>query len=434
MEITLYNFSKRSNSTKQPSNGTIKHVTLKNECSIYNPIFIFSSNNHDFNYIKAFSNKYYYVTDIKHTPQNIIEVSCEMDILATYKYNILDSYAFVLYATKYYNTSLVDTRLSSNKNVIVNSTNASLSFIAKTQKMHIVSYIGNNGASYVALDDSALNRLCNAIQSNEFAELFNNPQNALAKVLTDTSSCITSCLYNPCTVTGAVKEIILAGGYAPGVTGYAVNRDTDMEIDIAIPWNFTDFRQCSKFTTLLIYLPGYGYQSLNADNYCGKNSIHLRANLDSVVGEITYLIDHKVKCSAVLSSNEQISTTTNGRGGILSTASTAIGSITGGIQPSSIFNSVISSLRTDVGSVGSNGGLTSFNAKHNITLYCISHDTNVAPENLTNNYGRPLNEVIYLNSLLGGYVECANASISANTSQENIEKINSYLNGGVYLE
>ena len=434
MKITLYNFSKRSNSTKQPSEGTEKHVALKSECSIYNPIFTFSSNDTDFNYIKAFSNNYYYVTDIKHTPQNFIEVSCEMDILATYKYNILDSYAFVLYATKKYNTSIVDTRLSSNKNVIVNSTDASLSFITKTQKMHIVSYIGTNGASYVALDDGALNRLCNAIQSNEFAELFNNPQNALAKILTDTSSCITSCLYNPCTVTGAVKEVILAGGYETGVTGYAVNRDTDMEIDISIPWNFTDFRQRSQFTTLLLYLPGYGYQSLNADNYCGKTSIHLRANLDSVVGEITYLIDHKVKCSATLSSNEQISTTTNGKGSIIATASTALGAITNGINPSSIFNSIISSLQTDAGSVGSNGGLTSFNAKHNITLYCISHNTNVEPSNLTNNYGRPLNEVVYLNSLLGGYVECANGSVSANCSLETIDKINSFLNGGVYLE
>ena len=73
MEITLYNFSKRSNSTKQPTNGTIKHVALKSECSIYNPIFTFSTNDIDFNYIKAFSNKFYYVTDIKHTPQNFVE-------------------------------------------------------------------------------------------------------------------------------------------------------------------------------------------------------------------------------------------------------------------------------------------------------------------------------------------------------------------------
>lgn len=433
MQITLYNFSKRVNSTKQPTQGTIKNVNLKSECSIYNPIFTFSNNETNFNYIKAWD-RFYYVTDIKHTPNNYIEVSCSIDLLASYKSNILNTNAFVLFSTNQFNSSIVDNRLSSNKNVIVKSTTANLSFTSSLVKRHIVSYIGTNGSNYVALTDEALGRLVTSIQSNEFAELFNDPQNALAKVLTDTSSCITSCIYNPCTVTGAVKEVILAGGYESGVTGNAVNRDSDMEIDISIPWNFTDFRQRSQFTSLLLYLPGYGYQPLNADNYNGKDSIHIRANLDSVVGEITYLIDHKTKCSATLSSQEQISTTSSGKGSVLGMVANGVGALaTGLVNPIGTFNTVVSSLETNPGSIGSNGGLTSFNAKHNITLYCISHNTNVEPSTLANNYGRPLNEVINIGSI-SGYCECANASVSAPTSQENIDVINNYLNGGVYIE
>ena len=433
MEITLYNFSKRVNSTKQPTQGTVKNVKLKSECSVYNPIFTFSTNDTNFNYIKAW-NKFYYVTDIKHTPNNFIEVSCDIDLLASYKSNITNTNAFVLYSTNHYNTSIVDNRLSSNKDVIINSTNAELSFTTGLQKRHIVSYIGPNGSNYIALTDDGLARLVTKVQSNEFAELFNDPKNALAKVLTDTSSCITSCIYNPCTVTGAVKEIILAGNYASGVTGNAVNRDSDMEIDISIPWNFTDFRQRSQFTTLLLYLPGYGYQPLNADNYAGKGTIHIRANLDSVVGEITYLIDHKTRCSTILSSQEQISTTTTGKGSVISMIGNSVGTLaTGVVNPIGIFNTITSSLETNVGNIGSAGGLTSFNAKHNITLYCISHNTNVVPSSLGPNYGRPLNEVINLGTI-DGYCECANASVSAPTSQDNINAINNYLNGGVYIE
>lgn len=433
MEITLYNFSKRVNSTKQPTQGTVKNVKLKSECSVYNPIFTFSTNDTNFNYIKAW-NKFYYVTDIKHTPNNFIEVSCDIDLLASYKSNITNTNAFVLYSTNHYNTSIVDNRLSSNKDVIINSTSAELSFTTGLQKRHIVSYIGPNGSNYIALTDDGLARLVTKVQSNEFAELFNDPKNALAKVLTDTSSCITSCIYNPCTVTGAVKEIILAGNYASGVTGNAVNRDSDMEIDISIPWNFTDFRQRSQFTTLLLYLPGYGYQPLNADNYAGKGTIHIRANLDSVVGEITYLIDHKTRCSTILSSQEQISTTTTGKGSVISMIGNSVGTLaTGVVNPIGIFNTITSSLETNVGNIGSAGGLTSFNAKHNITLYCISHNTNVDPSSLGANYGRPLNEVIKLGSI-AGYCECANASVSAPTSQDNINAINNYLNGGVYIE
>lgn len=434
MEIKLYNFSKRVNSTKQPKSGeVVKNVKLKSECSIYNPIFTFSTNNTNFNYLTAF-NMYYYVTDIKHTPNNYIEVSCSIDLLATYKGYIFETSAFVLFSTNQYNSAIVDNRLSTNKDVIINSTSADLSFTTSLEKRHIVSYIGPNGSNYIALTDDALARLVTKIQSNEFAELFNDPKNALAKVLTDTSSCITSCIYNPCTVTGAVKEIILAGNYATGVTGNAVNRDSDMEIDILIPWNFTDFRQRSQFTTLLLYLPGYGYQPLNADNYTGKGTIHIRANLDSVVGEITYLIDHKTRCSTILSSQEQISTTTTGKGSVISMLGNSVGTLaTGVVNPIGIFNTITSSLETNVGNIGAAGGLTSFNAKHNITLYCISHNTNVEPSSLATLYGRPLNGVVKIGSI-NGYCKCVNASVSAPTSQENLDVINNYLNGGVYIE
>lgn len=433
MEITLYDFSKRVNSTKQPSGGTKKNVTLKSGCSVLNPIFTFSTNDVNFNYIGAFGG-YYYVDDIIRTPNNYVEVRCSQDLLATHKNSILNTNAFVLYSSSKYNVNIVDNRLSSNKDVIISTTDASLSFTASPLARHIISYIGNNGTTYVALTDDKLNQLTTKIQSNEFAELFNDPQNALSKVLTDTASCITSCTYNPCTITGAMKEIILAGGYKTGVTGSIVNRDSDMEIDINIPWNFTDFRQRSQFTSLLLYLPAYGYQPLNADNYNGKSSIHLRANLDSVTGEITYLIDHKTKCTANLGSSEQISTTTSGKGSALGLVSTVASSLTTGIvNPSQLFNTVVSSLETNPGSIGSAGGLTGYNAKQNITLYCISHDTNVDPSSVASNYGRPLNEVARIGDL-SGYVECANASVSAPTTKENKDTINEYLNGGVYIE
>lgn len=433
--ITFNSFTKRVNSTRIPtdSDGTTRSVYLKDGTSKYNPVFILSSNDDGIIYVKAYG-LYYFVSDIVHVSQNVIEIHCDCDLLASYRNYILNTNAFVLFSTNLFNVNIIDSRLSMDKNVIISTTDASLSFTASLVKRHIVSYIGTNGSNYIALTDDGLAKLVNSIQSNEFAELFNNPQNALAKVLTDTASCITSCVYNPCTLTGAVREVILAGGYNTGVTGNAVNRDADMEIDITIPWNFTDFRQRSQFTSLLIYLPGYGYQPLNTDNYTGKNSIHLRANLDSVKGEITYLIDNKTKCSAVLSSSEQISTTTNGAGSVLGLAENVVGTaMTGTINPLGLFNTITSSLETNPGSIGSAGGLTSFNAKQNITLYCISHNTNVDPSTLANEYGRPLNEVKKLSNV-SGYCECANASVSVPTNEANIKKINGYLNGGFFIE
>ena len=87
--LTCYsNFSKKRNSTKQPSGGRDFSVTPKwEECSLYNPIFVVnesSSTMISYNYCK-FENRYYYITDVKFVANSVCEVSASFDALATYK-------------------------------------------------------------------------------------------------------------------------------------------------------------------------------------------------------------------------------------------------------------------------------------------------------------------------------------------------------------
>ena len=65
MQINVWSgFSKRSNSTKRPTAGTVKTVVLKDPCDIKNPTFILESAANDFNYVEAFGN--YYYCDCRH--------------------------------------------------------------------------------------------------------------------------------------------------------------------------------------------------------------------------------------------------------------------------------------------------------------------------------------------------------------------------------
>ena len=55
MNINVWtNFSKRVNSTLQPTGGTQISVVLKENCSLENPVFIVSTPITDYTYVEAF--------------------------------------------------------------------------------------------------------------------------------------------------------------------------------------------------------------------------------------------------------------------------------------------------------------------------------------------------------------------------------------------
>ncbi len=72
MEIKLYNFTKRRNSTKRPSEGIAINVNLKEGCSHYNPSFILNTNPTNFSYL-SWGTWYYYITDIVNTRNGVLD-------------------------------------------------------------------------------------------------------------------------------------------------------------------------------------------------------------------------------------------------------------------------------------------------------------------------------------------------------------------------
>ena len=64
MNITLYKFNKRANSTKRPSGGVKVYGRLNNKCGITAPSVIFSDDYHTYNYayIPNF-NRFYWVEE-----------------------------------------------------------------------------------------------------------------------------------------------------------------------------------------------------------------------------------------------------------------------------------------------------------------------------------------------------------------------------------
>ena len=88
MIVTFYQFTKRINSTAQPSGGTEIDMVLKVPTDIYNPTFQISG--HDmttFTYAK-WENRYYYITNVSYVTNDIQSVTLTIDPLATWKRQI----------------------------------------------------------------------------------------------------------------------------------------------------------------------------------------------------------------------------------------------------------------------------------------------------------------------------------------------------------
>ena len=90
MNITYWTgYSKKKNSTAQPTSGTDATVYLKDNCSILNPVFDCQGVPDSVNYIYVSDFwRYYFVSDVVHMTADRIEIHCSVDVLATYKSQI----------------------------------------------------------------------------------------------------------------------------------------------------------------------------------------------------------------------------------------------------------------------------------------------------------------------------------------------------------
>lgn len=101
-DVKFYSFSKKVNSTKQPSGsaGTTFSCNLKEETSILNPTIILNTSSSDvigynYAYISSF-NRYYFIKDVRATSRNIWEIDMSCDVMATYKTGIGSMTPYVL--------------------------------------------------------------------------------------------------------------------------------------------------------------------------------------------------------------------------------------------------------------------------------------------------------------------------------------------------
>ena len=130
-------------------------VSLKNETDLLNPSFLLSSNiygdleinNHLYSYVYWQElGRYYFVENITQVSNALYRLDCSVDVLGTYRRQILASSQFVVYAEKDVDTDIADTRLVPSTTPIILSTTGNDVF-PNTNSCVLVNVISQNASA-----------------------------------------------------------------------------------------------------------------------------------------------------------------------------------------------------------------------------------------------------------------------------------------------
>lgn len=485
MAITLLfgKVSKRRNSTKVflDTDFTLEVIALLKEgTSEMNPSFFLeiTANAFDFNYCK-WNNKYYFVKDITYERNELITVHCTMDVLATYKTDILNTSAFVLYDSVG-NAEIIDKRLST-KTTCTSAYNDGVLNIFEVGYSIVLGIVGKLGTGMFALTGSEAQALMNELdtwQNNampvpqepswepdpsdlslilqNIGESIFNFADALRyyfRQLVATGKapdCIKSAILipvPPSDFSGVSFSNIKLGDYDTHCSGKLLTptAKATASTTITVPWQASDWRKNSPYHNFYLSLPYLGVINIPASEFTDCNSINVGVDV-SPNGGFVYTIKkagtfddigrYTGNCSSsylIGSSNvSQLTAASTLIGGAASAAAIAVNPGIGVAVGAATLSGSMGALQPIPSSIGGGGG-NAFTSTGTVALWSTFHDTNVSPSSVGSVIGIPSMEVKSLANLTG-FVQTLEASVSSAAQENELTAINNYLNGGIYIE
>lgn len=447
LNLVLYAFSKKQNSTAIPpqGGGTVVPVTLKNETSLNNPTFILSGSLPVANYAQ-FESAFYFIDNITNLRDNLWEVSCSIDVLATYRAAIRNTSAYVEYATQG-NADLIDARVVPEGDTTPTlSTNAA--FGLSKRGLYVLSAVGSVGVTNYIFP--SLNSVGNILSGvvNWADALFSGGDSANLKeyfkaMITQGSAmdAIRSCIYVPLDyddsdIPAGAAQIVL-GNFDTGAVGaYLQGAIVTKSVDIDIPFSREKWLRLPPYTDVGIYLPFAGVVNIQSTRLASSNSLHINISINVLTGEIGYELILGGKAVSACGGNCSvhipvgISNTSPMQlvNGIASAAiSAGYGNLAG--AAGSLLNSLVPT-PTTVGGIqgGAGAGLPL-----EIYVHVLERPISGAVGNMAAVQGLPLFATRALSSL-SGYVQTRGASVSGNMRGVLREQINTMLDNGIFLE
>jgi hypothetical protein len=471
MAHTIYagKVNKRRNSTFQPSLSDSFNVLLKTPTSLHAPTFTINASAFDFNYLK-WDDRYYFVTDIVARNNNLWDVSAVIDVLATYKFDILSSTQYVSYSSVSGGVWLPDTRIPLVKNPTTRTAQTSITPLSSTGT-YILSVVGKNGVASYVISPADLILLINDLQiwidqlQDAAAAIItgqttNVPQalNEIGKALTQSGFIgnsyqnavqgIRGCVWVPFNSSrlNSTNRRIWIGNYDTGLNGgYLTNKNITDSFSVTIPWFHSDWRR-AVCEDVYLYLPLVGNVQLSTDSIAHSDSLTISYSLAPITGEISYRVNAGAEVIGTYgaSAGADIPVGINQAASLGSVAQSALSGISRTVSSGNVarglknfavgaydvVNTVNSTNMTTIGGIGGSSGV---GVGTSCLVSVVNHETLIAPATMAATMGVPTMKPLTLSSCKG-FCQCVNAHVSAPAEAQELEEIDNYLNSGFYIE
>lgn len=430
MQIETYDFAKDKKSTKIPTiEGIIYDVVLKENTSILNPIFQLKLDTTPvFNYLRYLFS-FYFVEDIIHITNNIYEVHCSLDVLASYRNDILSSQQFVVRSASDYNIYLRDDKMHPDFLEVVDDWTTQTSMF--TGSSYIIRILGEANNDSV---DAIPTYISDATGVKDLVKAVFDPLNSVNDIIDALKILICSPYNNilsvnwvPYNIVGGAAEEIKIGIMGTGVTAQHLTsagaRDFGL-IHRPTP-QFNDFRDFDEtYTQFTLFLPCVGgVQVKPEDVYAGLGVTIL---LEYLTGDVIYYLYNSqtnaplAKYKTNINANVQI-------GGRVGGQVTGVGNIISANAGFSLLTDALIGNYGTIGNVGSRLDISTFNTLR------LTRRVRGTSQYGTPRVGRPLYELRTLSSL-NGYCQCESAKLDTSAYGEVKEQIIDYMNNGFIIE
>ena len=466
--VTLFNLSKKENSTERPSNGTSFNCVLKSPSGIINPILEFDvglSNvpNYNYCYIPSF-NRYYWIEEWTNRGALWI-ASLKVDVLATYKDAIGDSNLYILRSASQWDGNVVDAFYPFKADIQTTTQTSNVvwanGFASGTFALQVS---GNTTNEIIGMNLTQLNTLVTALSNdyvttgNGFSDL--DASMSLQLGLIDPFQYITSCVWLPVPYSqfpsGATRTGLTIGGLTLDNVTYKL-LPSSFPIETVTAFAIPRHPQSSSRGNYLngvgtqhrLYIPPFGMINLDSNLAMKFNYVMARYDLDCITGNGNCLVGYTNGATTYgnMQLLEQVIPSKLGVNVQLShvfktpfeNVLTASGS--GWDAISKVFDGFISgSFASTVGGIlsamghgkldikGSPEGFVYLLDKPRLeTEFMIAVDDDVAM------CGRPLCQIKKAKDL-GGYMVVQDGDIKVNATSLELEQIRNYLETGFYYE
>ena len=274
----FYQFNKKVNSTKRPTgNGTEIQISFKGNDSIVAPSILLDVSSIDYNYCYIPSLKrYYFVSNVILSTNKVKEYVLAIDVLATYKTEILASTKYVIRSAAYPNQYIADDTWVHNSNYTETNQTAALSGY-DSSGCYLVSIINPVGAgsanpasTMYAMTESQLFMFMLHMFDMDSGSYSDITDMDLAATFFNPFQYVTSCRWYPfaqSSITSESNERIKYGWYeAPltvngkRVTSYGKRIDQSITIGSYSDWTDRD----NNWTRYSLYIPSCGMIDIDA--------------------------------------------------------------------------------------------------------------------------------------------------------------------------